>query len=246
MNLTENHRIALQMALDWVMQTVEPVGVVASGSIVRGNPDASSDFDLVVLHDEQWRRRSQRYFKGTPVEVFFNTDAWLRHAIHTEAAEGRPVMAHMLGTGELLFDTDARMRELQAVAAARLQEGPGLAPDALLRDRYAAALQVEDALDLRDRDSPDARRVRAAAVDAVIRHEFLCKNRFLPRPKERFTTLREHAPGLAALLDTALSHSNGGVACGALESAAQEVLGASGFFEWDSGPDTSVPRTVRS
>lgn len=245
MNLTEHHRIALQQAMNWVLEVVDPVGVVVSGSIVRGNPDPSSDLDLVVLHNEPWRRRSQRYFNGTPVEVFFNTDAWLRHVIDTEATEGRPVMAHMLATGELLVDTGEHMRRLQDLAATRLKAGPGLSPDALLRDRYAAALQVEDALDLRDRNSADARRVRAAAVDAVLRHEFLRKNLFLPRPKERFKTLSEHAPELEALLRTALSDPNGSVACSALEVAAQLVLGGCGFFEWDSGPDTSVPGSAR-
>jgi hypothetical protein len=235
------HRIALGQALEWLPQIVEPVAIVASGSIIRGNPGPSSDLDLVVLHDQPWRRRVQRWFNETPVEVFFNSEDWLKHYILTEIAEGRPVMAHMLATGELLLDSEGRMEALRSLSRDVLQGGPNLGPEALLRDRYAAAIVVEDALDFVDLDSPDARRVRALAVDALIRHEYLRRNQFLPRRKERLSLLSQTAPDLAGLLASALSEASVAVAGTALRKASEQVLGTTGFFEWDSGTDSSHP-----
>lgn len=238
--LRDQHRVALEQAIEWLPSIVEPVGIIASGSIVRGNPGPSSDLDVVILHDQSWRRRVQRWFNGTPAELFFNSEDWLRHSILSEAAHGRPVMAHMLATGELLLDTSRRLEVLKRWSLDVLQRGPCLSPDALLRDRYAAATQVEDALDFVDDDSPDAIQTRALAVNALVRHAYLRKNQFLPRPKERLWLLSQAEPTLAGLLAQALN-GRASATGPALRAAAQQLLETTGFFEWDSGTDHSEP-----
>lgn len=238
--LQEQHRDALKQAVEWLPSIAQPVGIVASGSIVRGNPGPSSDLDLVILHDQPWRRRVQRWFNGTPVELFFNTEAWLRHCIHGEATEGRPVMAHMLATGALLLDVDGRLDALKRLSQDLLQRGPGLSPAALLRDRYAAATQVEDALDFGNENTPDAIQARALAVHALVRHAYLKNGQFLPRPKERLRMLAEAEPALAGLLASTLGQSPA-EATVSLRAASHQILDAAGFFEWDSGADTSLP-----
>jgi hypothetical protein len=242
--LQDRHRIALREAIEWLPCVARPAGIVASGSIVRGNPGPSSDLDLVILHDAPWRRRVQRWFNGTPVELFFNPEAWLRHCIRSEAAEGRPVMAHMLATGELLLDTDGRLGALKDLSLDLLQRGPCLTPEALLRDRYAAATQVEDALDFGEDGGPDAAQARALAVNALVRHQYLRHNRFLPRPKERLQVLSRTEPSLVGQLAQALTQPPA-QAAEALRTASLHVIEATGFFEWDSGTDGSQPPTAR-
>lgn len=237
--LSDQHRLALREALVWLPSVVPPVAIVVAGSIIRGNPGPASDLDIVVLHDTPWRRRVQRWFNATPTEIFFNSEAWLIHAIEAESAEGRPVMAHMLATGHLLMDTAGRMQALQARAAALLARGPNLTADALLRDRYAAATLVEDALDVAHAKSADAKRLRALAVEALLRHAYLKANQFLPRSKERLSVLAERDPILADLLCAALSAPEPAP----LRNAALQILGTAGFFEWDSGPGTTPPPT---
>lgn len=242
--LEPRYRIALQEVLEWIPGIVEPVGIVASGSIIRGNPGPSSDLDVVILHDQPWRRRIQRWFNGVPVELFFNSEDWLKHYFQAEAAEGRPVMPHMLATGELLLDTAGRMEALQRQSREVLERGPHLSAEALVLSRYLAAAQVEDALDFAGSDSPDARRQLALAVEVLIRHEYLRHNRFLPRPKERLKLLAETAPRLTGLLASVLTEP-AQVAEAALREASQLILGVNGFFEWDSGVDRSVPPPSR-
>ena len=149
-------------------------------------------------------------------------------------------MAHMLATGATLLDTEDRLAALRKEALTILEKGPGFSPDALLRDRYAAATQVEDALDFRDEDTADARQVRALAVAALVRHAFLKENQFLPRPKERLQVLAQSQPELARRLSAALQlpHLE---ALTALREASESLIGGAGFFEWDSGPETNLP-----
>jgi hypothetical protein len=233
------HQQALRQALEWLPTVVQPLGIVASGSIVRGNPHASSDLDIVILHGGAWRRRVQRWFNDTPAELFFNSEAWLRSSIDSEAAQGRPVMAHMLATGMLLHDTSDRMATIIDHARAVLERGPCLNANALLRDRYTAAGLVEDALDFAATPAPDALLARTAAVEALLRHAYLSANTFLPRPKERLALLPDRA--LAELL--AAAHAAPPVAANeALRRASEQVLGVAGFFEWDSGPDHAAPK----
>lgn len=239
--LQPRHRQAIAEILAWVPSIVEPAGVVVSGSIVRGNPGPSSDLDVVILHDGAWRRRVQRRFHGVPAELFFNSRAWLLHAIHSEADAGRPVMAHMLATGALVVDARGDMAALQRLASERLQRGASLDAQALTRERYAAATLVEDALDfIAAPDAADAVQAGALAVAALVAYDNLRQGRFLPRPKERLARLAQADPALATLLGQALT-GPGQRAHEALRAAAERVLGVIGFFEWDSGVDPSAP-----
>ena len=240
LQLREMHRIALQQALESLAGIAEPLGVLVTGSIVRGNPGPASDLDIVVLHAQPWRRRIQRWLNGTPVELFFNSGAWLEHCIRDEAEHGRPVMAHMLATGTLLVDTDGQMASIVETAREVLGRGPCMSADALLRDRYAAACQVEDALDFEGVDSADGRQLLASAVEAIVNHAYWRRNQFIPRPKERLAVLAGFEPEVARLLSSALIEPSS-VALHALKQAAEQVLGTAGFFEWDSGQDNVLP-----
>ena len=240
LNLSAAHLEALRQAVSFSREIAEPAALVATGSIIRGNPDPTSDLDIVILHGQPWRRRIQRWFNGTPAELFFNTQAWLEHSIRQKASAGRPVMAHMLATGTVLFDTEGRMAALVELSRQVLQRGPSLTAQALERERYAAACQVEDALDLASQDSPDSRQLFALAIQALVRYAYLSRNEFPARPKERIRLLGSTQPRLYALLEAAHAAVNK-EAAQALHEAAVLVLGTAGFFEWDSGADTSEP-----
>lgn len=240
--MQEQHRQGLQQAVEWLSSVAKPVGIIASGGIARGNPGPSSDLYLVILHDRHWVRRVQRCFNRTPIKLFFNTETWLRHFIHSEASEGRPVMAHMLATGALLLDVDGRLEALKRHSQDLLQRGPDLSPAALLRDRYAAADQVGDALDFGDENTPDATQAQVLAVHALVRHAYLKNNQFLPRPRDRLRMLAQTDPALAELLAAALGQSLTEAKV-SLSKAAKQILGDVGFFEWGSGRDISLPPT---
>lgn len=241
-NLQEKHRVALTQALQFAPGVLPVAGSVVAGSIVRGNPDPASDLDLVLLHQGEGRRRVQKVFNGVPVEMFFNPSGGLERLIQEESLRGRPVMAHMLATGVLLSDdSQGSMAALCRLARDTLRKGAALPEGTLLRLRYAAASRVEDALDFGAVDSPDALRLRAIAVEALLEYAFLQKNQFLPRPKERLKVFSMGEPRLAGGLALALSAPSAAVCQSALRNAAQQILGTVGFFEWDSGADCTAP-----
>jgi predicted nucleotidyltransferase len=49
-SLLLRYELALRAALEYVFSEFDSFAVVVSGSIVRGNPDPASDFDIIVIH----------------------------------------------------------------------------------------------------------------------------------------------------------------------------------------------------
>lgn len=240
--ISPQHQQALEQAVAWIYKNSEPVGILVSGSIIRGNPNPSSDLDFAILHDQPWRQRRQRWFNRIPTEMFFNTEPWLTYETLTNTFDGRAIMAHMLSTGIILHDTNGRLQSLQNRATTLLQNGPNLTAATLQRERYSAASLVEDAIDFGSSASLDAYQSRATAVVALVRYFFLQHNQFLPRAKERLQLLKAIDPTLAQLLgDALMSTTTAEVANTALQEAALRILNEVGFFEWDSEQDLSAP-----
>jgi hypothetical protein len=244
LRLSNKHHAAACQLLAWLPTVCAPVGVTFAGSIVAGTSGPSSDLDVVVLHDANWRRRIQRRFGDTPAEIFINSEEWLRFSIQEGATSASPVMAHMMATGKVVMDSGGRMAALAEESQEILARGPGWSAQQLLAARYAAVCAVEDALDLSGVDSPDFRHLQSLAVGAVARHAFLQRNMFPPRLKVQLSMLARIDPEVAKLLSMALGGTPA-EASRALERAALAVLGSSNFFEWDSGHDGSTPSPLK-
>ncbi len=89
---------ALRDATAFVFDETEPAGIIATGTIIRGAPHASSDLDVYVIHDAPCRRRVQRYFRGVPAEIFINPPHAIRGYFVAEHRDARLITAHMLAT----------------------------------------------------------------------------------------------------------------------------------------------------
>ena len=56
----------------------------------------SSDLDVYVVNDTEYRRRVQRFFNGVPTEIFINPPHTIRDYYRDENADGEPITAHIL------------------------------------------------------------------------------------------------------------------------------------------------------
>ena len=234
--LPPRYDAALQAAVDYIFSNFEPFAVIVSGSIIRGNPDQSSDLDILVLHEHSWRRRIQKLFAGVPAEIFINSSAWMEGYLDQEAAEGRPINAHMLTTGVVIFSSSSETSRILEQARASLEKGADFSEASLEQQRYAAACLFEDALDIADRDNTTAALILGRAVEATVRYWFASKHRFSVRSKEQISVIRVEAPETADLIDQTLLAPAMTQRTTAAHKLAETVIGHTGFFEWDSGP----------
>jgi L-aspartate oxidase len=232
---------ALREAVEYIFARYAPFCVIVSGSIVRGNPDPSSDFDILVMHELPWRQRVQKFFQGIPAEIFVNSPAWMEIYFKKEGAQGRPAMAHMAATGIVVFSNSPRTDEIVAAARASLEKGVNYSEEALTRQRYSAATLFEDAFDVAERDAAAAALILGRAVEATVQYWFSSRQRFTARSKDQLAAIRAEEARTGELIRCVFCEPRMDLRLAAARELAQSVLGRTGFFEWESAVDDSTP-----
>lgn len=166
---------------------------VVSGSIVRGQGTATSDYDCVVEFarvDPPWRETFED--KGRLYEAFCHDPEASHWVLGREADDGRPVLAHMLATGIVVpvaGDDDPVVRathQLVSIAKRLLAAGPPpLEPADLDRRRYFLTAYADDARDAKNRGEELASLMRmydfACNLFLRLRGHFEAGDKWVPR-----------------------------------------------------------------
>lgn len=230
---------ALRLAVTEILANYAPVGVIAAGSIFRGQGGPTSDIDLYVIHAAPFRQRLQRRYAGVPCEVFINPPGQIRRYFEDEYASNRPITAHMLATGLVVLDLDPIVQTLRSEAANWLATPPNPTEDSLRWRRYMIVDLLDNAHDLVDSDIDDemARMILSDALRQMIDYRFLVANRHLPRLKATLAELSVLDPVAAGQARAILGAQDAGAALALAKTLAHALIGDSGFFEWDSAQE---------
>ena len=233
--------VALDLALRFIHARYDPVGILVSGTIVRGDPQRNSDLDVVVIHDEPWRQRTQRFFNGVPAEIFVNPSFQIDRTFDQEAAAGRPVMAHMIASGQILLDSLDVLAGHRTKAIRCLEAGPQVPAERMRQQAYMVATGFEDAVDIAGIDADRSRVLVLGALDGAARLAFLKAGRWIPRSKVLFSELDVLDPDLAAATRHAIEAGTIEQTIASAATVIQAVAGAAGFFEWETEPQPLEP-----
>jgi GNAT superfamily N-acetyltransferase len=233
--LAEPYAGALRQAARFILERFDVMGLLASGTILRGNPSLSSDLDIYVIVRRPQRQRLQRFFNGVACEIFSNPPAQIRKYFSDEQSEGTPITAHMLATGFPLLELDPTVSELRQQAAVLLASPPTIDPHALFYRRYGLATQLEDGRDVAGSDPLAAGLFLNRAVDGMLEYAFLTHGRHIPRTKDMATALQALDPRLAQLAQAYTVAVDASQRLAIAEALADVTIQAHGFFEWDGG-----------
>jgi hypothetical protein len=239
--LHEPFATALTGAVAYLHDRYQSIGIVASGTIIRGTAHATSDLDIVAVHEQAWRQRTQRFFNDVPAEMFVNPVFQIRRQMTKDAEAGRPVMAHMLATGVIVHDPTGIAATLQAEARDNLDAGPTVSDEWLLLRRYGIATNLEDAVDLRDVDPDRARTLVVESLVEAVKWHFLNQGRWLPRSKALLADLDALDPDLGQAVRDALREPDLDRQLELAAPIVQRVVGHTGFFAWESTPQQLEP-----
>jgi predicted nucleotidyltransferase len=235
--IPEPYNQALRSAVEYILLHYHPAGMIAAGSVLRGLPDRSSDIDLYFIHLEPYRQRVQKFFNGVPVEIFINPPHQVERYMEQEQADGRPITAHMLSTGFVLFENDPVIAKLISRATELLAQPAHNTPGSLLYRRYLIACLYEDALDLVEKDAPAANMLLTKAVGEMIEYFYRSQGCFIPRIKEMITRLKDLDPGVHTLAVTFYSAAALSERLALAAELAERTIAVNGFFEWKSEPE---------
>jgi hypothetical protein len=236
--LEEPYATALREALDYLLTRFDPAGIIASGTIVRGNPGPSSDLDLYVIVARPERQRLQRFFHGVPAEIFVNSLPWIERYFVQERAAGRPVTAHMLASGVVLHDRQGVASALRRRAAEDLAVPPQATPAQLVQWRYLVATLFEDACDLAQDEPEMARAFLFQVVAEALRYRFLEAGVWHPRAKALLHALDELDPLLTELARRFYRACTLDEQLGLAREIVTRTSGETGFFAWETEPES--------
>ena len=225
---------ALVEALEYIFEIHEDVlAINLAGSVAMGEADARSDIDLYVIIGGDKRHRDQRLFGGVPVEMYFNPERRARLALEQEQREGNAPGVKMMAFGHIIYDPDGVFARLRSEALDVMEKGPAVPDETITFKRYTAVDQMDDALDVVQRDPATARLLATEAVSQAIAVWFIERGGWTPRAKDRLSALREVDPEAADAVEKFIESGDVNDA----ESAIGVLLGVSGFFEWESIPE---------
>lgn len=225
---------ALRDAATFILTNFDVSGIIASGSIIRGNPHRNSDFDIYAIHAKQERQRIQKFFQGVPTEIFLNPPSMIYRYFADETGEGRPSTAHILAMGFVILDRDPSIEVMRQQAAEILAQGAKPTEIQLKFLRYGAADRFENALDVADSDASTANMILNGAVYDMLHYHFLKQNRFIPRDKDLLKALDEQNPNLGQLSREFYRTANLTQRLQVAQQIADLTIETQGFFEWES------------
>ncbi|GEM_PF-2882896 len=146
----------------------------------------------------------------------------------------------MLTTGFVMYDPDATMASLRREGQGVLADPP-VAPEDTTLTRYRIAAMYEDAIDVIDRDPHTARVFLHGTLWQTLIHFFRVQPPFIPRTKGLLSTLRDIDPELHGRVTDALTAHDTMTAAESIGRVLDVVIGARGFFEWETDEEHLLP-----
>ncbi len=236
--MDDHYTVALDKALTWVRKDFKPIGIIVTGSIIRGNPDLKSDLDIYVVHRETFRQRIQKYFDGIPCEIFVNNFKHVYDYLEQEHKNNRPVTAHMISTGMVIEgEENLELQKLIRSAKEFLLKSPPLTDTKRIYNRYAISMLFEDATDVKDSNTLTSTYFLNKLVSDIIDYTFLSNCIPLPRPKERIMYLESQYQDIGKLIADYYGSENFHNKYDIAKALVSRTVGEYGFFEWDSGQE---------
>jgi len=233
--MEEKYTLCINQALAWIRANYSAQAVFVCGSIVRGTANANSDFDIYVLHNDNYRQRVQKFFNGVPCEIFINSIAHTHTSFETELKNNRPCTAHMLATGMLYFD-DKSLDTTTLVETAKkyVQLSAGLTTMQKTMAQYSIALAFEDATDVLETDGATAAMLLHKTVTEVIAYMYALHKLPLPGVKHRIANIEQIDTAIAEMVTGFYTTSNLHQQHKLVGDVLNKLGIPTGFFEWQS------------
>jgi hypothetical protein len=232
--LNERYLGALKDGVEWIIDKFHPIGVIVAGTIIRDNPDKSSDFDIFVIHNVYFRQRIQKLFKTIPFEIFVNPPCSIIKNLQDEYKSQRQCTAHMLSTGYVLINKDVVVSDLITNANRYLGMQPGYDENQATILRYKAAVLIEDALDIIEKDAGMATVFISDAVQAILSWFYYKEQVFMPRQKDLLVYTERMNYEIGGCARKIMESNQVEYKIQYLKQLSDLTIKTYGFFEWES------------
>ncbi len=201
-NLNEPFATALREVVAYAIEHYNPIGIIGAGSVMRGEGDLTSDIDLYVIFEGNFRQLEHKFFNDVPCQLFCNPPQMMPRYFEEERARlnNGPTTAHMMVSGIVILDRDPRIEQIRKDAKKALALPPKPNKDMLELMRYHAVSALENMLDVRESDPDMAMLEICNALPDMLHYYFLKQGQYVPRHKDTIKQIRQDDPELAQLI----------------------------------------------
>jgi hypothetical protein len=227
----EPYLSALKTGVRHILDTYDVQGIVAAGSILRGEGHPSSDWDIYVVHAKPQRQMIQTYFDSVPAQIFLNPPEMVRKYFASEAAEGICITAHMFVTGFIVLDTNHFMQDAREEARQVIANGPQVNPDSFPMKVYHIAAEFENAMDIIEGDPPAGLLLLSHTMMRMLEFYMVRNKVFIPRTKDLLKRVREQDAELGKWVDEFYRIDDLAQRIDLARKIADATIQAQGFFE---------------
>jgi hypothetical protein len=222
------------------------LGVLAGGSRLRGEGDARSDLDTVVVIERPRRRRCNLMIAGVEIEMFINPPFQMRRYFDEERLTGRGQMSHLCATGRVVFDPRGVMATIQNEACSIWEAGPPPLSDVdRWQFRYHTADLLRDIEDVRANDEERAAFLIGLLLSQLIDQHYRVAGRWLHKRKRVMNDLAQwDAPASRLARQACHGPDPIGARCSAVRALADHVLAPLGGVmpvEWSTDWEAVKP-----
>jgi predicted nucleotidyltransferase len=236
--IAEPYLSALKAAVRHILAEFEVLGIIAAGSIIRGEGHPSSDWDICIIHAKPQRQMIQTFFEGVPAQLFLNPPNMIRQYFVSEAAEGVCITAHMFVTGFVVLDRDPFIEAARQEARRVIAAGPQVKAEDLPMKCYHIASEFENAMDIIEADPPAGLMLLSHTMMRLLQFYLLRQNLFIPRTKDLLKLIREHNSELGRLVDNFYQTHDLVEQVSLARQIADMTIQAQGFFECQTPLET--------
>jgi len=200
--INEPFATALREVVAYAIEHYNPIGIIGAGSVMRGEGDLTSDIDLYVIFEGNYRQLEHKFFNGVPCQLFCNPTQMMPRYFTEERGRlnNGPTTAHMMVSGTVILDRDPRIEQIREEAKQALELPPKPNEDMLQLMRYHAVSALENMLDMRKADPDMAMLEMYIALPNMLNYYFLKQGQYIPRHKDTLKQIRQHDPELAQLI----------------------------------------------
>jgi hypothetical protein len=140
----------------------------------------------------------------------------------------------MLATGTVLINRSAIISDLITMAELFLNKQPEFDGKQAETLRYKAAVLLEDAIDIKDKDVEMANVFIANAVEAILEWYYYKENLFIPRKKDLIANIERVHPEIGANSRKVMDAVQIEEKIEWLKKLSDITIKTYGFFEWES------------
>jgi predicted nucleotidyltransferase len=168
------------------------LGMLAGGSRLRGEGDANSDLDVVVVIARPQRRKWCLIMADVLIEMLISPPFQIQRLLEEGRLDGRGLMSHLCSTGRVVFDPQGTMATIQADARSIWERGP---PPLSEQERRQYRIRTTDLLrdieDVRASDEELAVFLITLLVSQLINQHCRITGRWLLRRKRIIVDLAQ-------------------------------------------------------